>query len=131
MPKDTEIYTTASDITFGPKYIAKVKEAFANSKLYNDSQMRESITLLWAVYPLTDKTNPGELYVRPHAYGDEVIKLYTVDHYTWIEKKEEVLPLDEFHLFPGDIILNGKGEKISILKLDCRTKQDWEAIMNG
>lgn len=130
MPKETGIYTTANDITFGPKYISKVKEVFRNSKLFNDSQLRESITLLWAVYPLDNKTNPGEMYVKPRLYSDEVIKLTTVDHYTWVEDKEEVLPLDEFHIFPGDIIRNENGEKISVLKLDCRTKEDWTAIMN-
>lgn len=130
MPKDTGIYTTASDVVFGDEYISKVKEAFKNTKLLDNSELRESIVLLWAVYPINDETNPGELYLRPRIYRDEIIKLSTVDHYTWVEQKEEILPLDDFHIFKGDIIRDENGNKISVLKVDCKTKQDWLAIIN-
>lgn len=126
MPKDTGIYTTANDIPFGKGYISKVKEAFKGSKLLDESEKRESIVLLWAIYPPPN----GELYVRPRIYRDEVIKLYTIDHYTWKENKEEILPLDEFHIFKGDIIRDESGDEISVLKVDCRTKEDWLAIIN-
>lgn len=129
MPKDTGIWTTAEISKYSNLYINEVKKALNGNPLFDKALLRENIVVVWINYPNDDEDYPGSIEVKAYTYRDNVLKYYEIDHYTWIEQKEEYVQMDEFHIFPEDIISDGFGKKVRVLKIDVKTKEDWDIIL--
>lgn len=129
MPKDTGIWTTAEISQYSSLYKNGVRNALNGNPLFNKALLRENLVIAWVAYPNDDKDYPGVIEPKVYTYRDNVLKYYEVDHYTWVEEKEEYVQMDEYHMFPGDIISDGFGKKVRILKIDAKTKEDWNFII--